>query len=825
MVPYAVVRANNQPLDALDGLTGSGPIEAAAAALAHERAALAALQGSVGCRLHELAAGDTTHYRRYIDLRRAVFRGKALADIAGRYGDLLDGDALLRRWRDRSDAVARQEAALAALFDRQLHAARACAQALAIDPVFLQGMAMTRAQLHEAARTYGSATDFHAKKTLNDEETIYRYLTRAVAKVSPFSTFTSVGFAPLTGRRDDSMLGGRALTSRYSLDRAGFFKLYDRFVLRHRDQCRFRLTGNRGTRADGQCSYLFADQPGYYAHRTTFVTARLKSTAMFTQGADAQGWLAWPVLAQRLPAGTDAATLLERWLVSGLLQASPALDDEGGDLLEQFRMIAARVARDDPAARPVAEALDGMASAYASLDGATGTALLAALERVHAGMARLAELLDCPLVKTAGLVYHDSSPADLAPLDGNELQGYARQIGEFVTHYLGVNYHSGFSDAQLAALRRALPSGAKADVFEFHELVQRCADADDGTDAPARAALPILQLYEQIWARRDEAEIVLDPVPLAASVTSAGRPFAAYGHLCGDRFVLNNIDSGYLRCFSRFFTFADDAAVLSACRASYGPMLDEACDFYDSFGFNTALRPRICGRRIWRDTPTAARPGDLALADLVVTWPEGVAYPQVMNRHTGEVLALRQSGLFTRELYPKILELLLRLGMADAPRYFAFRFGVHNAVSAADPREVVRIARVRYRDIVLSREQWWVPKALLPVRAAAEDAFGWFLRLDAWRRTHGIPQRAFIRRHAADKVLDRDVSNAKKPLFVDFSAPIMARMIGRIFNTEFALLSIEEMLPDAQDGRASHAGRRYAHEVIFESTGQPGELS
>ncbi|GGY98823.1 lantibiotic dehydratase [Pseudoduganella plicata] len=819
MVPYAVVRANNLPLDALDALTGSSAVEVAAAALARDRKLLAQWRESACDRLHLLAAGAATDYRQYIDARRAIFNERPLAEIVGRYAGLLAQDPQLAWWLAHTRTVLAREATLAGLFGEQLASARAAAQALAALPVFLHGMAMTRAQLYDTARAYSAAPEIADKKKLNDEETIYRYLTRAVTKVSPFSSFTSVGFAPLAATGRASLLGGRAMRSRYTLDRAGFFKLYDRFVLRHRDHFRFRVTGNRSTRADGQYTYLFADQPAYYAYRTTFMTARVRSVGMFTDGADAQGWLPWPVLAQRLPAGADPAALLEKWLTSGMLQASPGLDDEGGDLLQQFRGIVRRVAGDDAAARPVLEALDDMTAAFAALDDVPGPALLAALARVHAAMAQLGALLDCPLVKTAGLVYHDSGLPDLAPLDRAELQGYARQVGEFVTHYLGVNFHSGFGDAQLAALRAAMPAGATVGIFEFFETMQRCMAA--APSAPGRAVLPILRLYQQIWERRGEAEIVLDAV---AAPQPAGRAFAAYGHLCGDTFVLNNIDSGYLRCFSRFFTFTDDSAVLDACRSSYAPALERTCDFYDSFGFNTALRPRICGRRIWLDTPTAPQPGDLALADLALTWPANAPYPHLLHRGTGEVLALRQSGLFTKELYPKILEMLLNLGMADAPRYFAFRFGVHKIVSDAAPREVVRIPRVRYRDIVLSREQWWVPKDQLPVRAAGEDAFAWFSRLDAWRRNHGMPQRAFLRRHHAGKVLERDVSNAKKPLFVDFSAPIMTRMIGRIFNTEFALLSVEEMLPGAHDDRATHEGQRYAHEVIFESTDQPTDM-
>lgn len=182
----------------------------------------------------------------------------------------------------------------------------------------------------------------------------------------------------------------------------------------------------------------------------------------------------------------------------------------------------------------------------------------------------------------------------------------------------------------------------------------------------------------------------------------------------------------------------------------------------------------------------------------------------------GRPLALRQTGLFTRELYPKLLEMLLNIGMAYAAHYFAFRFGLHQTIDAAHVEDVIAVPRVRYRDIILSRKQWWIRKALLPQRAPAEDLCDYFLRLDGWRRAYGITQRAFVRRHSSDKVLDRDTSSGKKPLFVDFAAPIMARMVARVFNTSFDWLSIEEMIPDDQDRRAAHERQCYASEVLFE---------
>jgi hypothetical protein len=815
MVPYLVVRANNIALSALAPLTRSAQVEAAAAQLARDRTALDAMRAATCDELYRLSSTAPETYRSLIDAKRRIFNNAGLDDVLGRHRDLLRAHPSLHAWIEQAETVVRQENALRALFGAEIGRARDFAQTLSGTPEFLHAMAMTRAQVFQSARQYAQCTQFDDKKALNDEETIYRYLTRAIVKVSPFSTFTSVGFTPLQAGQDRpmSLLGGRAIGGKFSLDRAGFLKLFEKFMLRHQRHWRFRMTENRIGHGDGELCYLFMDKPEYYAYRTTFIKLRISNRALFSCEEGANGWLTWDVIAARLPPSAEPDALLAKWVGAGLMQFDPQLDEESADLLGQFLEVARAVGAADQAAAPALAILERMARARGALDGASPAALVAQVGEIHSCMAELARELDYALIKSAGLVYHDSYIPDLAPASHDEIAGFAEQIQEFLHHYLGDNFHSGFSDATLAAVRAAMAGVPQLGVFAFYELVQQCASRMSADDSAPRRTLPILQLYDEVWRRRGEAEIVLEPVALVQPARTA---FAAYGHLWNGSFVLNNVDSGYLRCFSRFFTFTDELAILAACRGAYGGKLEAAYDFYDTFGFNTAYRPRICGKRIWLDRPAATKPGDLALADLAVRWPDGAPYPELVDRATGAPVALRQTGLFTRELYPKLIEMLLRFGMADAPCYFAFRFGLHKIVTDAGLPAVVVIPRVRYRDIVLSRRQWWIPKTLLPLRAPQEALFEYFARIDAWRREHAIPQRAFVRRHSEDKVLDRDTSNGKKPLFVDFTAPIMSRMIARIFNTPFDMLSVEEMIPDCQDQRATHGGQAYANEILFE---------
>jgi len=268
--------------------------------------------------------------------------------------------------------------------------------------------------------------------------------------------------------------------------------------------------------------------------------------------------------------------------------------------------------------------------------------------------------------------------------------------------------------------------------------------------------------------------------------------------------------------FSRFFTFTDDEKVLRACREAYGETLEQAYDFYDTFGFNTGRRPRISGKRIWIDDFENQQQGDVTLNNIVLQWKADQEQPQIFLKGQSEPIRIRHTALFVTQIYPKLLELLVRFSMSEENIYFATRFGIFDKVASSPEQSPVMIPRVRYKNIVISRKQWWFKKSDVPQPVSGESGEDFFLRLDAWRRTSGLNQRTFVRRHMSDKVLDRDISNAKKPMFIDFSSPIQARPLARMLRTEFDYISFEEMLPDHTDSYVLEGEKRFAAEIIFE---------
>lgn len=818
VVPYVVVRANNLPLASLTGLMSSDDMARSLAALHDARTTLAGLREPVCTLLYGVAAQGGPDYRRLIDARRALLKASPLAGVLARHGELLGRHAAGRAWVDQATEVLDREAAVLALIAPATATARRAARALVAQPVFLQAIGMARGDVLRLAAGYAQRPDAAGKKALNDEETLFRYLTRAITKVSPFSSFTSVGFAALrTGAAAAPTLAPeRQREDRFSLDRSALLKLFECFLLRHPAHWSFRLTSNHRDTNGERHYYLFADRPELYPYRTSLLTTRFPAAAVLAGPDGAHDWVTWATIEGRLPPGAAGRATLAKWLAAGMVNYHPRLDDESADLLGDFLAVAQTVAAADGAARPVAAILEQAQASLLALPGAgpeTARSLVAAL---NAGLQALSGLLDWQLVKHDGLVYHDSYLPDLPPLSAARVTACAAQLGEFVDHYLGVNFNSGYPDPVLAAVRTAMHDGAPLSVFDFHELVQQTMANHAGEAArPEQRTMPLIALYEHIWARRDGAEIVLPPAPAEKAARAAS--FAAYGHLTPAGFIVNNIDSGYLRCYSRFLTFPRSHDILDACRAAYGTALTDAHDIYDTFGFNTAHRPRLCSHRIWLDTPHVATDGDLPLSALQVRWPAHAPYPVLSGGPDDAPVRLRQTGLFVKELYPRLLETLMRFAMAGEPCYFAFRFGLHKLVAERAAAGPVRFPRIRYRDLVLSREQWWFARDALPQRLPDEDIARYFLRLNGWRHETGLPQRVFMRRHHAGKVLDRDISNTKKPVLLDFASPLMARMIGRMFGVAFDLVSLEEALPDV----TAAAADQYASEIILETTPGP----
>lgn len=164
--------------------------------------------------------------------------------------------------------------------------------------------------------------------------------------------------------------------------------------------------------------------------------------------------------------------------------------------------------------------------------------------------------------------------------------------------------------------------------------------------------------------------------------------------------------------------------------------------------------------------------------------------------------------------------------------------------------------RVAIEGVVLNREMWKVPRACLPLREASESAFDYFLKVNRWRRTQGLPREVFRRAQARsefqiqwqqqylERLLEKYPSGTqgeqdslpeklgllpenlqalydddlRKPFYVDFHNYFLVKMLGEALENlpEEQGLTFAEMLPSRQQALVQQEGREYASELIIE---------
>ncbi|MYT98773.1 MULTISPECIES: lantibiotic dehydratase [unclassified Streptomyces] len=214
IAPGALVRTTLVSLPA-----EPGPAVAFRAALAELVALekwLAALAPTLGDALYASRAGHSEDFHREVvlPLRRAVHNGRDPRPALLHRLDGLPGRVPeLRAWLA---ARGRREELVAALRSGaapSLAAGRSVLAGLCREPAFLRAAAFTSADLLRAVVRAGAdgPVDRRARK---EEAGVLRHATRAVARTTPLSAFTAVGWGVLTepsgGRRGGSEATGRA---------------------------------------------------------------------------------------------------------------------------------------------------------------------------------------------------------------------------------------------------------------------------------------------------------------------------------------------------------------------------------------------------------------------------------------------------------------------------------------------------------------------------------------------------------------------------------------------------------------------------------------
>ena len=817
---------------------------------------------------------DETVRRLLVGLRRDVFNLRpvregpavdaavaALApDDAATLLRLVAGAGRLRELRATGEDV------LAA----ELRERRGELRRLAGEPGLRLGLQLSSPSLdHYADRYLAEPGDRPGKRARRVERSLLEYLLRTACKTSPFSTLTSVcvgtfrpgAGAPLAVRLGDGGLRSAVRLNMAVLDRLSAAVLAEPGL---RADLPVRATGGWQEHEDVvrylRRSRVTGEDPAAKVDPLRETLFFLPSGRMLTDvlaEASGEGTVRVGDLVDRLCrlVGRDRAdveTYVGHLLRLGLLETPGLkLDIHDPDPLAGYR--AGLLALDRPWARSLAGRLATVAESVRRF----GTAGLEERRRLLGALreevvAAQTELGVAEASAPATLVYEDTAPrgADAAAdtgvwaeallpdlrrlsammpaFDTSVLrrlvtQGYFRirhgetgRCDDFLT--FAHEFHRDFFDNfhQRLMRHRRFPDGGG---YAPHDNWFRQPELSAVDEARRVVADHLAEAYRTLPA--GSAELVLDagfPDRVAEVLPAdlgALQPRSYFLQIAGGETptaVVNRVYSGLTLLFSRFaHLFAEggeDLAgrlreVLRSVRPP-GAVFAELTGGYDATNLN--LHPAVTEYEIVCPGDVSSRPAEarIGVEDLSVREEAGRLTLR-SKRLDVEVIPVYLGFLLPGAL-PEVQQVLLNFsytGMAQLDLW--------SGTGVPEPGDdVVRLPRVRYGSVVLSRQQWSVRADRAPQRRPGEGDAAWFLDWQRWRREHGVPRRVFLTTPA---------SGEYKPLYVDFDSYLCLTLVDAMVRDNPGVLVLSEMLPGPDQLCVRHDGRGHVTELTVEIDG------
>ncbi|MFJ7327825.1 lantibiotic dehydratase [Streptomyces cyaneofuscatus] len=821
---------------------------------------LTALAPALGDALYASRADHTEDFHREVvlPLRRAVHNGREPRPALLRRLDGLAGRVPeLRAWLDARE---RREDVLTSLrsgTDPALAAGRSVLAGLCREPSFLRAASFTSADLLRAVLRAGHGpTDRRARK---EEVGVARHAVRAVARTTPLSAFTAVGWgmlpSPSAADRGDASWNGADLPvgSSRAVVRANRTLVDTLFAALAADP------GRRSTLPHRMCSSLrdSGGRAAFARSRTAFTAAR------FLAEEDDEVTLGAAEPLRRLAALCDPPATLDA--LAGMLAGGGPTEPDAGQVAAATAFLRQvcdagllipvepyapqdpdplpRLAgwlRDTgaPHDRELALRIDGLSTATGEFGTAEPGRRAALLATLRDRWVTLLADLGHPVgpdparltVLSEDIVMRQPIRLDgfLGPADHQAL-GELASLSEVFD--LGPAVRRQVRDSFVA---RYGPGGVCPHVWDFgadaDEAWQRASRAADGgapgTDGDGSTAAEGVRRLAALRAELVEAvhrahadsgggpddDVVL-PAGLVAGLGSrmpswaTRRPVSYTGFVQragGGMLCVNHVYGGWGRFSSRFLDSLDPGAARVAATVVSGTLGPGAtvAQVRPVSGFNANLHSRFVPEEIGPDRSYAS----LGMDDVELVHDLRGDEVRVRVKATGAWVDVLYAGVFAPLLLrPRLAPLLM-----DHPHGITdFGSLVPRHLSPVPGGDLVRTPRLRHRHLVLRRRRWGlagptVAVLLAELAAEGEVPVGTVAR---WRALLGVPDQLYL--HAAPPArggrVDEDLLSAldrPRPQYVDLGDALHLRCLGRWLARHPGGVVLEEALPEPARGEA-----------------------
>ncbi|WP_188196069.1 lantibiotic dehydratase [Nonomuraea sp. SYSU D8015] len=769
-----------------------------------------------------------------VGLRRALYQGrtptarewspstrKALGlELANRVEHWLDLHAQWRAGELDLDELIRSETGARAASLRHI----------ASTPAFRRGLVQSSAALADDLDKWLADPDRAPRHRL--AAALAKYLTRAAAKTSPFSTFMVTGPSTWTEddvavrQRADGLRGARGLLQLGHVTRAD---LHVALVTSERTRRGMIIRVNPSVVVVGD-RLRFLGRPPEEPMVTIGSTPAIRACLdLLSEAADVTvGELVGRLAAKGNSEPSQVNAFLDRLVEVGLLQVTPHPGGQvttPGATARWLQSLGEEFAHEGALVQTVSDYLsddvpiDDVARHRSRLSGAS-----------HA-LASLARHLGQPIESSESLATFDAAVAEgpLAECGRSAWQPVLDDL-QIIRRWLAL-FSSGL-DLKIALdtwWTRKSSTDHRVPYLDFyHELMKEVASGSAAGEVigglwrstakwresgSARAdELHVLRddAARMLWGEHDDDGVVsIEPGELAVAVARFPQwvdelhSLGMYGQplmeTAGPAFVVNNVFIGYGKGHRRMDGLMDRRAEPWVIPNDY-PLF---AGLGGSLGTSLNVREPCVPYEIVYPWHGDARPGvhELNLRDL---WVE--------RDHARGLLRLRAAGL-DQEIKPLHLGLSAPWTLPRAAQLLVKGFGEDAPVpiAALAPRghwsalpHSSLVPRARVGRVVVRRAHRRVAPQDIPAPRAGEREAAYLVRLAEWRHDSGIPETCFV------KSLYNSRSPARvgehKPLFIDFANPFLLLVFTDFLRLPHDAVLFEEALPDPMFASENYGG-------------------
>jgi hypothetical protein len=308
--------------------------------------------------------------------------------------------------------------------------------------------------------------------------------------------------------------------------------------------------------------------------------------------------------------------------------------------------------------------------------------------------------------------------------------------------------------------------------------------------------------------------------------------------------------TGYGKYYSRFLHTLPHSVTLSVREGNASIDREHVLsEILLDGNFNANLHPALLGSSIMYPTSERqSQPGCLSVTDLLVRADPNDENALILEeRSTGKRVVPVDLGIQALHARPALFQMLTTFAMAGSGLPLPQSHGGAEEAGESRPNRsrITHRPRIIFEDkVVLSRRRWSMPVEELPLQYSQETDAEYFVRVNVWRATGGIPSRVFFsvdgtygaaqnrpasaesegetnhvgEVHASANVQVQRRTDAVKPQFVNFASPLLVRMVSKLAKMhQHEMLHFEECLPEFED-LPRFNGKRYAYEMTIEVT-------